>query len=208
MLNERTTVDSLDEALDPEWQGLSIGLPRELLGSGHRVALRVTVSVVNRGAKGGLILAHSAKIPLAASNKGVVPARSALRVVPHPDVRHELWRLELDDPDGPIVHINPGLPDWKETKEEPLFKYGILPGVVRAIYFDIAMHQDSPRDWAGRWLGFPGARGLREEMPELGETYMSETVHEIQLWASKVCEAISASGIVFERFMQAVKEQR
>jgi hypothetical protein len=208
MFNHRETVDSLDEPLDPDWEGLAVALPRELLEGGHRIALTVTVSVLDDGEKGGLILARSAKIPLAASGRGSVPARSALRIVPHPDVRHELWRLDLSDPDGPIVHINPGLPDWRETKEHPLFKYGILPGVVRAIYLDIAMRQDSPRDWAERWLGFPGAAGLREDMPDVQEGFELEKIEELQLWASRVCEAISASARMFHRFMQAMEDER
>jgi hypothetical protein len=208
MFNHRATAGALETALDAEWEGLVIDLPCELLEGGHRIAITVTVSVLDRGEKGGLILARSAKIPLVVSGRDRALARSALRIVPHPDVRHELWRLELGDPEGPIVYINPGLPDWRETKDHPLFKYGILPGVVRAIYFDIAVHQDSPKDWAETWLGFPGASGLRDEMPGVDAEVDVERVQDIQVWASRVCEAISASGRVFDRFMQATGEQQ
>jgi hypothetical protein len=120
-----------------------------------------------------------------------------------------MWILCLDDPDGPIIQLNIAFQteEWRDFVGQPQFKYGILPGVLRDIFFDIVMNQTSPRRWADTWMKLPGADSQKEDMPTLDDgDSVQHIVTEALKWAEETAHAFSARNHVFRRFEHARRD--
>jgi len=198
MYNERISVGSVLDVASSEWNGKDVPLFAGLLDGFHSAFITVTVSLDSDDKRHGLILAKSDKSKFFSGQSNV---GGALGVVPDEQVTAELWKLDLDNPAGPTVLLNWSLREgWTDFRELPLFKYGILPYVLRDLYLDIAIHQQEPKDWAPTWLNFPGASGLKEEMPPIEDESTIEDITQFRDWADRTAEAVSAALNIYDKY--------
>ncbi len=203
LFNQRETIKSVRQVVSGKWRGKTIKLPKEIFGSEHSVYLVITISVIKSGKFNGLILGQSARRTLFSGRdgeEGKGNSKSAIKIIPSSDLRQEIWNLDLETV-KPTVYLNVDLPNWKETKEEPMFKYGVLPGILREIYFHIALNQDKPKDWFETWLNYPGAKGCRDEIPIISDDISIEDISEMKKWASQAAQAVSTSTNIFEKYL-------
>lgn len=104
------------------------------------------------------------------------PRPSLLPLQPDPDLRDEVWRLIIDDDDGPIIKVSTELvSDRRAFARSPAFVSLALPEIFRSI-LKWSLNGDLPADddWdtpRGRWIRLACALlGQAEVPPGLGDS--------------------------------------
>lgn len=99
------------------------------------------------------------------------PRRSLLPMDPDPNLFDEIWRLELDENDGPLVKISTALVRDRHTlaRSSPFLSL-VMPEILRKS-LSWAIHDGLPsdEDWdtpRGRWIRFGCALQSQSEPPE------------------------------------------
>lgn len=125
-------------------------------GNGEGVRFRVkVVEACSFGAAAARIVAQADRIQ---PKKGG-PRRSLLPLDPDPSLREEVWKLELDEDDGPIIKISTHLVrDRHALARSPAFLSLVLPAVLRQV-LNWALNDGLPEgeDWdspKGLWIRF------------------------------------------------------
>ena len=83
----------------------------------------------------------------------------------------ELWRLELDDPDGPQLALDAQADPTKTLPDQSLFQATVYPAVVRRVLEHVLIDErgeqlDDEEWWHGRWVGWVRERcGYGEPLP-------------------------------------------
>lgn len=199
----RQTLSNAVGVLDKAWKGVEMVLPPELIEGKYRVKLQVTIVLPRENGDGGRILAQSGtKVVIPGEGDGGEggdeTGRSLLPVKPRHGMS-ELWRLEFTA-SGPILFVNADLEEisFRELATHSAFKYGILPGALRLIFFRLAMADPDTASWEEPWLRLPGAAGRAR--PELDELEFSEQIAMANEWADEVVAAVSTKAEVVSKF--------
>lgn len=139
-------------------------------GAGEGVQFRVKVVDASSGdAAAARILAQADGI----TPKEDGPRRSLLPLDPDPDLRDEVWRLDLDENDGPVVKVSMHLvPDRHDLARSPAFVSLVLPEILRrSLAWALEQGLPGEDDWdtpRGRWIRFGcGLLGQAEPPDEL-----------------------------------------
>lgn len=150
---------------------------RTLREFGSEEGVRFRVKVIQPptpGAAAGRILAQADSIE--PDRDG--PRQSMLPLEPDPNLRDEVWRLDLDEDDGPLVRVSTHLVrDRHELARSPAFLALVLPEVLRRILAwaleDGLPDDDDEMEWRsprGRWIRYGcGLLGQAEPPEELGD---------------------------------------
>ncbi len=78
------------------------------------------------------------------------------------DLKEELWKVDTDDPSGPVVLVNRRLPNASAVLTgDPLIRGLILPQIVRQV-LEAAAYRDQSDEWVANWMGFAGRLGYSE----------------------------------------------
>jgi hypothetical protein len=85
------------------------------------------------------------------------------------DLKEELWRVDLEDPSGPVVLVNRKLPNASALlTADPVIRGLVLPQIVRQV-LEAAVYRDQSDEWVENWmefaeqLGYPDAPNRDEE---------------------------------------------
>jgi hypothetical protein len=139
-------------------------------GAGEGVHFRVkVVEPHSHGATAARILAQADGI----KPKEDGPRRSLLPLDPDPSLTKEVWRLEIDENDGPLIKVSTHLVrDRQALARSPAFRSLVLPEVLRRV-LTWALEDDLPGDdeddWEtprGRWIRFGCGLLGQTEPPE------------------------------------------
>jgi len=152
-------------------------------GTVDGVQLRIKiVEPLSHGASAARILARADG--LKPSQEG--PRRSLLPLDPDPSLRDEVWRLEIDENDGPLVKVSTHLVrDRHALARSPAFLTLALPEILRRV-LTWAVDDELPGDdeWdtpRGQWIRF--ACGLLSQSEPPGELDNSdEGADARELW--------------------------
>jgi hypothetical protein len=70
------------------------------------------------------------------------------------DLKEELWKVDFNDPSGPVVLVNRLLPNASALfTADPLVRGLILPQIVRQV-LEAAVYRDQSDEWVANWIGF------------------------------------------------------
>lgn len=137
-------------------------------GAGEGVQFRVKiVEPPSRGAAAARILAQADGIK--PNQDG--PHRSLLPLDPDPSLRQEVWRLEIDENDGPIIKVSTHLVrDRHALARSPAFLTLVLPEVLRRVLtWALADGLPGEDEWdapRGRWIRFGCGLLAQHEPPD------------------------------------------
>lgn len=157
-------------------------------GAGEGVQFRVkVVEPYSAGAAAARILAQADRIRPNLDG----PTRSLLPLDPDPTLTDEVWRLEIDENDGPLLKVSTSLVrDRLALARSPAFLSLVLPEVLRRV-LTWALDDDLPEgdDWdtpRGLWIRFacgllgqaepPKALEDRDEGAEERERWIEQAV--------------------------------
>lgn len=102
---------------------------------------------------------------------------SLLPLVPDQDLRHELWRLDLDNETGPTVHISvPLVPDRHAFARSNEFLTLAMPSIIRSVLTWAVNEKEF--DWKGQWEVHKRALWVRSSMELLGQTELPGFLEE------------------------------
>jgi hypothetical protein len=88
--------------------------------------------------------------------------REALIELVVKDLGEELWKVDVDDPSGPQVHVNRRLPNASALlTNDPLVRGLILPQIVRQV-LEAAACRDQSDEWVTNWIGLAERLGYSE----------------------------------------------
>jgi hypothetical protein len=98
------------------------------------------------------------------------PRRSLLPLDPDPNLFHEVWRLELDETDGPLVKVSTHLVrDRHAFARSPQFLSLVIPEILRkSLSWAIRDGRPSDEEWdtpRGRWVRFGCSLLSQSELP-------------------------------------------
>jgi len=114
-------------------------------------AVLFRVRVVDESQLVGKILASANRLRPSGDQRS--KGRRAILPVRSTDLGSELWKLEIDEDDGPTLCVSNKLPSLKEqVKSDPIYAALILPHVVRLVVTNIVESGESAEgDWVGDW---------------------------------------------------------
>lgn len=132
-----------------------------------RIASRLVLTEIDRGGaiqfrllviaadNSGRILASAEGIkPL---QKADTPDRQPLLPLRETDIGEELWRVDLDDRNGPWLVLNSRVPGLaSRLRSEPLIQGLILPQALREVlrHLPSEVEEDDEHDWGDGWRKF------------------------------------------------------
>jgi hypothetical protein len=168
-------------------------------------AVRFRVKVVEPGGT-GRILAHA---------DGLVPRtpteqqRAGLCLLPvrySADLDGELWRLNWDNGEGPVLlEINAGVPDPESVVHRPEFRAAVFPEVLRQILrraYEQGGQEDEEETWPSHWLRF-AEEGLGvPPPPESAEEY------EVEEWINEAVRKFCEKNSLLKKYSAAVAGER
>lgn len=207
----RETKTSAKSVLDETWPGLEVPLPPELIEGKYRVKLQVTIVLPPENGDGGRMLAQSA-IKVVVTGEGDETGDEGGKSLLPVKLRHsmsELWRLQFTgDGNSPILFVNADIEglSFRELATHSAFKYGILPGVLRLIYFKLAFAEPDTASWEGRWLRLPGVAGRAR--PDLEDLEFTERIASATEWADEVVTHLSTKMEVISKFARKWNAER
>jgi len=98
------------------------------------------------------------------------PRRSLLPLDPDPSLRDQVWRLEIDENDGPLVRVSTHLvSDRHSLARSPMFVTLALPEIFRRVLTWSLEEVPEDDDWdtpRGRWLRLGLSLLGQDELPE------------------------------------------
>jgi hypothetical protein len=167
------------------WQRFDCGTVRDIrmpedrtlrdfgTGDGVRFRIRVVEAPSSDGEAHSRILAAADNIRPVRDGS----VRSLLPMEPDSSLREEVWRLDIDENDGPLIRMSTHLvSDRHALARHPVFLSLVMPEVLRQI-LRWALEDGRPNDeeWdtpRGRWI-LQGCRllGLREPPEELDDDW-------------------------------------
>ena len=183
---------------NPAWQRFEFGTvgalrapeDRTLRDFGTADGVQFSVKVVEPLSRGGVAARILARADSIQPNQDG-PRRSLLPLEPDPDLRDEVWRLEIDEKDGPLVKVSTHLVrDRHALARSPHFLSLVLPEILRRV-LAWAIEDGIPDDeeWEsprGRWIRFacgllsqtepPGELDDRDEGPDARDRWIDGAV--------------------------------
>jgi hypothetical protein len=197
------------QVFDKNWTGCVFKVPGELMNGDYRVKLEVTIAFPAGHSKAGQIIARSNEIvviegPEDSEGEGssLLPVRPAADHIP------DLSRLEVIEPEGPVLYVNSKIPElsWKELASDPRFKFGIFSSCVREILRYLAFNPGSRDTWGAPWLELDGIKG--RDFPNLDDV---EDFHEaselVTEFVTTACDAFLEQLELPKLFVEALAKR-
>jgi hypothetical protein len=205
LLTQRTRIETPIQVFEAAWGGIAVDVPNELTNGDHRVKLQITIALPSDHPQAGRILARSSEIVIVEGpDDGGGPGPSLLKVRPSPDEMQDLSRLEISEPEGPVLYVNAGIPglSWKELASDPKFKHAIFSNCVREVLRHLIMNPESRSSWGAAWLSLDGIRG--NDLPDVDDLSAQEAWREAYDVAETICEHFLEHVELTRRFAEAV----
>jgi len=141
---------------------------RDDFGTAEGTQFRVkVVAPISHGATAARILAQADNI----KPNQAGPRRSLLPLDPDPSLRDEVWRLDIDENDGPLVKVSTYLVrDRHALARSPAFLTLVLPEILRRILvWAVADGRPDDDEWdtpRGQWIRFGCGLLAQSEPPQ------------------------------------------
>lgn len=175
---QRFDFGTLGEIREPRERRLSA------FGSPDGILFRLKIVEAARpdsGRRPGRILAQADRIHPRLSDEG---KRRSLLPLDSGDFRDEVWQLEFDDTDAPVLKVSRDLvPDWRSLPHTRQFITLALPAILRCILTHILSNRPSDpedfSDWRNQWLRFTVTlRGVSSppQEDEAAESWIDDAV--------------------------------
>ena len=149
------------------------------------------LKVVDKNAEPGKILGSAER--LAPKSEDDSEGRRSLFPIIYRDLRHDVWKVEIEQGDGPKLVINKRMPGFShKLLESPMMQALLLPGALRFVLQELVTlsetgeSEDEP-GWKGNWLEYCKSElGMHEDPREmLDEVAKKEWIDEA---AMRFCE--------------------
>lgn len=96
------------------------------------------------------------------------------------DLNEELWRVDFDDPSGPVVLVNRRLPNPSGLlTRDPLVRGLILPQIVRQVLGAAASSEQQSEQWVVNWMTFAERLGHADLPPPEDDNAVDEWVDDV-----------------------------
>jgi len=161
------------------------------------------VKVVGTGEEDrGKLLAVAEHLSLETGNL----QRSLLPVLPSEDLGQVLWRLEINEDNGPELQINSGCGDWQGLARSPDFQVKIFPQVAKEILVWVALTSEVDEDPAsilGKWRTLFERFGanFRDIENNTDDVEASERFSALDNWAFGVVTTMANDERPLDRFL-------
>lgn len=159
------------------------------------------VRVVDESERIGRILAAANRLRPSgdegkAGRRSILPVRSA-------DLGSQVWKVEVDPDDGPMLSVSNRVPSLKEELiANPVYAALILPHVLRVIVASIvARGAIDSQDWAADWVTWVHRECGIDLAVQIDNEVLSEDIED------DVAEAFSARHALLERMMTSMEVQ-
>jgi len=133
--------------------------------------------------------------------------RSLLPVLPSDDLGQVLWRLEIQEDNGPELQINYRCGDWQGLARSPDFQVKVFPQIAKEILVWVALSSEvdeDPNSVLGKWRALFEAYGanFREIENNSDEVETAERVSALESWAFGVVLSMANDERPLDRFLQ------
>ena len=173
---------------------LSVPARMELTDIDRGGAIRFRVLVIAADGSGQILASAEGLRP---AQKGDGPDRQSLLPLRETDLGSELWKIEVDERNGPTLSVNNGIPGLAaEIRNSPLLQGIILPHAFRLILQKLPAAGEDEEDevWGADWRKFLQELGVDVEAddrddPDVLEDWVESAVTkfcELKKFASRV----------------------
>lgn len=133
---------------------LAVPKPMVLTDIDRGGAIRFRLLVIAPDESGRILASAEGLKPL---QKSDTPDREPLLGLRETDIGEELWRVDLDDRNGPLLVINSRVPSLAtQLRTQSLIQGLILPHALREVLRNLPPEgeEDDDHDWGGNWRKF------------------------------------------------------
>ena len=166
------------------------------------------VKITGQGGELGRLLAAADRIrPLGEDDKH---AALPLISVEPADLGGDVWRIEFDCVDRPVLLVSTRFPDWKDVARSAAFRGFVCPAAMREILtrillIDLAAGDDEDEaDWKNQWIRF--AESLTSECPGVLDRDGDPGVEVIITWIDEAVAAFCSNAALLDKLLSPREE--